>query len=81
MSACLYITGRQEIGLVGTGDPIDPDIPPVLSEVKFQDLLNGSVIINAPVTGFQVFGPAPLLIRLLSRRFVSNRLLRVFSMY
>ena len=73
-SACFHTTGRQEIRLAGTGDSIDPDVLPVLSEMKFQDLINGGIIVDASVA------KAPLLIRLLSRRFVSNLLLSV-SMY
>ena len=75
---CLYTTGRQEIGLARAGNSIDPYILPVFSKVKFQDLFNSGIIIDAPVAGFRFSTTAPLLIRLLSRRLVSNRLLRGF---
>ena len=78
--ARLYTTGRRETGLARAGDSIDSHILPVLSEVKFQDLFNSGIIIDASIAGFQVFSHSPLLIRLLSHRLVSNRLLRV-SMY
>ena len=34
-SACFYAAGGQEIGLAGTGNPIEPDILPVLNKVEF----------------------------------------------
>src|SRR5699024_10150870 len=55
-SACFHTTGRQEIRLAGTGDSIDPDVLPVLSEMKFQDLINGGIIVDASVAGFQILG-------------------------
>ena len=55
-SACFHTTGRQEIRLAGTGDSIDPDVLPVLSKVEFQNLINSDIIIDTPVTGFQVLG-------------------------
>ena len=54
-----YGTGRQEIRLAGTGDSIDPDVLPILSEMKFQDLFNSGIIIDAPVAGFQVLSHSP----------------------
>jgi len=59
--ACFHTTGRQEIGLASTGDSIDPHILPVLSEVEFQDLFNSGIIIDAPVTGFQILRHSPLI--------------------
>ena len=78
--ACLYTTGRQEIGLSCTGDSIDPYILPVLSEVEFQDLLNRGIIIDATIAGFQVFSHSPLIDQAAEPQVGFNRLLRV-SMY
>lgn len=33
--ACFYAAGRQEIGLAGAGNPIDPDILSAFNEVEF----------------------------------------------
>src|SRR5699024_7499111 len=58
--AGLYAACRQEVGFASTGDPIDPHILPVLSDVEFQDLFNCGIIIDAPVAGFQVLSHSPL---------------------
>lgn len=55
-SVCFHTTGRQKIRLAGTGDSIDPDVLPILSEMKFQDLFNGGIIVDASVAGFQILG-------------------------
>ena len=51
--ACLYTTGRQEIGLACAGDSLDSHILPVLSEMELQDLFNSGIIIDATIAGFQ----------------------------
>ena len=57
--ACLYTTGRQEIGLSCTGDSIDPYILPVLSEVEFQDLLKPWHHYRCDHCRFSGFQPQP----------------------
>ncbi len=53
---CFYTTGRQKVGLACASHSIDPDVLPVLSKVEFQNLINSDIIIDTPVTGFQVLG-------------------------
>src|SRR5699024_6257651 len=39
----------------------DPDVLPILSEMKFQDLFNGSIIVDTSVACFQILGQGPLI--------------------
>lgn len=61
--AGFFVADRQEVGLARTGDSINPHIMPVLSKVKFQDMFNSGIIIDASVTGFQVLSRSPLVDR------------------
>ena len=60
--ARFYTTGRQEIRLACAGDSIDPDVLLVLSEMKFQDLINGGIIVDASVAGFQILGQSTFIV-------------------